>query len=298
MIEHSNVQREAARSKKTASVTDEPFVAAQVELPPAAYAPQFSASFVARRVVERMISSAVSRGHEASKVADLTAGSSETASDTASPIATGADDSAHDLGELEAAKLVADLEPSIERFARQVELLEKAKRPFPCVWMEGAVPHPTVVDLEACLMAAGLPILFGAEATVSREQLMKSVESAMRSSRLAMTTAHVDDARHYFRSRLLSHVRSRLFGLGNPKAPPPPVQALPFRVFSETRGTRVHVSPAYFFDPTRVFGAPTSPATGALQPGVYIFGVARPDGVWFDSAEFEVPRDPEAYLIY
>jgi hypothetical protein len=71
-----------------------------------------------------------------------------------------------------------------------------------------------------------------------------------------------------------------------------------FRVYSPRVNCRVHYSGASFFNPNRVFGAPTSPVIGPIRPGTYVFGVkgAEDEVPIFDSAQFQIPPCEEARL--
>lgn len=195
---------------------------------------------------------------------------------------------------------VADLLPTVERFGRQVDAVERMDQRFPCVWLDGRVPHPTPLDLDAFLMTLGIHALLGDDGGGMKVSLLPRIAKAASSARLDVTQVHVDDVRHFFRSRLAKFIAARM----QPRQPATSQGSvaadagIEFSVHSPTPGTRVHVSTAYFFDPNRFFGAPTSPARGVLRPGTYVFGVAHGEQVLFDPAEFEVPELSEATLIY
>jgi len=83
--------------------------------------------------------------------------------------------------------------------------------------------------------------------------------------------------------------RLKYFG-GNTANPPSARPMLMFRVDCMHKHGRVHYSPAYFFDPNLVFGAPSTPVLGSIDPGLYLFGVkylGQP--VEFDAAKFAIP---------
>lgn len=83
--------------------------------------------------------------------------------------------------------------------------------------------------------------------------------------------------------------RLKYFG-GNTANPPSSRPMLMFRVDCLHNHGRVHYSPAYFFDPNLVFGAPSTPVLGSIDPGLYLFGVkylGQP--VEFDTAKFAIP---------
>ncbi len=63
-----------------------------------------------------------------------------------------------------------------------------------------------------------------------------------------------------------------------------------FRVDCVHNHGRVHYSPAYFFDPNLVFGAPSTPVVGSIDAGLYLFGVKYPgQQLTFDAAKFSIP---------
>ena len=74
---------------------------------------------------------------------------------------------------------------------------------------------------------------------------------------------------------------------------------LPFRVSTSTEGLRVHYSPAYILNLNTVFGEPTTPVDRMIQPGRYVFGVARKNGrPKFDlQSHYSVPDDTHARLL-
>jgi hypothetical protein len=87
--------------------------------------------------------------------------------------------------------------------------------------------------------------------------------------------------------------------LSSPKAASvsPGVQ---FRVFTQHNGQRVRYTMSYFpdFSNPPVFGAPTSPVDGWIQPGLWKFGVDGPRSpLGFDPANFPVPPLKEAHLV-
>jgi hypothetical protein len=82
----------------------------------------------------------------------------------------------------------------------------------------------------------------------------------------------------------------------------PPQTGFPFRVETPGRSRlRIHYSPAYFFDPTNIFGDKLStPVDGILLPGRYVFGAMAPEGPlkWDLSAEYRVPGSPEVAQLF
>jgi hypothetical protein len=86
-------------------------------------------------------------------------------------------------------------------------------------------------------------------------------------------------------------------------APPgtvePEYAGLPFEVTSRTNGLRVYVSPAYYWDPNRVWGYPTSPLKGLLRPGRYIFSATSSmNERYLNPGEWDVPPHRMVHLEF
>jgi hypothetical protein len=78
-----------------------------------------------------------------------------------------------------------------------------------------------------------------------------------------------------------------------------PRQMLDFRVHTRKKGGRVHYTRAYYLNYRSVFGSPTTPAHGLLDPGIYGFLVEYPGGQPFlDPGIYDVPPLTEAHLNY
>jgi hypothetical protein len=70
-----------------------------------------------------------------------------------------------------------------------------------------------------------------------------------------------------------------------------------FRVFTRRRGLRIHYSPSFFIE-WRVFGSPTSPVGGWIQPGLYKFAaVGHRFPFTVDPGDYEIPPRTEAHLV-
>ena len=84
-------------------------------------------------------------------------------------------------------------------------------------------------------------------------------------------------------------------------APPRATLGCKFTATSNTSGLRVLWSPAYFIS-ANFFGAPTSPTTGVLQSGTYLFGVdGGPYGStvrWDLTALCSLPGQPSVHINY
>jgi hypothetical protein len=207
--------------------------------------------------------------------------------------------------EPDSSAIMAAFEPAIQRFTRQAKALDGANHPFPCIWTDGDRRGPVPVDMDAFLAVLGVDAVLKLQSDLSMEALVKELQQAVKRLGLEPTQAPVDDVRHYFRTRLTDFIARNEAKVPGGKdsrhrSVPPAGNVgarLPFRVITETRGLRVHYSPAYFFDPTSVFGGPSSPVDGFLAPGRYIFGAYRSDGsAEFDRGEFDVPEAQEAWL--
>lgn len=75
-----------------------------------------------------------------------------------------------------------------------------------------------------------------------------------------------------------------------------PPGMLPVRVFSPTFGARVSYSPAYFINYITL-SAPTSPVTGAILPGRYIFMLSINFSRKFDQGVFDIPPSLDINLL-
>lgn len=72
---------------------------------------------------------------------------------------------------------------------------------------------------------------------------------------------------------------------------------LRFLVSTQQHYGRVHHAPAFFISLRHVFGSPTSPVYGVLNPGSYVFGVEYPGQQFaWDSGTYSVPPDHRADL--
>lgn len=71
---------------------------------------------------------------------------------------------------------------------------------------------------------------------------------------------------------------------------------LRLRVHTQTTGGRVIVTPAAVFNGGTIFGAPTSPVDGLIDPGIYLFGVAGPTTTTWDRQKHDVSLFHEIHL--
>jgi hypothetical protein len=78
-----------------------------------------------------------------------------------------------------------------------------------------------------------------------------------------------------------------------------PTGYLSFQVQTMQSGLRIHYSPSYLLDWSKVFGAPSTPVDGWIRPGRYKFGGMRNDGRFLiDDANFDIPPLRAASLIF
>jgi hypothetical protein len=98
----------------------------------------------------------------------------------------------------------------------------------------------------------------------------------------------------FFRERVVSFLATR-FSARAAVANSPGIR---FTVNTQNPGERVHYSPAYFQKLSTVFGSPTTPVKGWIQPGRYTFSVVGVNGqMRFDPAHYPVPPKKDAHLI-
>jgi hypothetical protein len=184
-----------------------------------------------------------------------------------------------------------DVEANVDRFAVQLHLARISDRGVPCVYPAGdsipvpinlGITIPKGVSVEAFLIDYEHQLL---------DWYMKLPETKSVFGQQPEPLSP-KDAQTSFVSRLSKFISARF----SATTLPPSSAGLSFTVETRTRGGRVHVSEAYFHDPKRIFGAPTSPVRGRLQPGRYIFGVSsgRHPAQFDLEAEYDVPPQGSA----
>lgn len=107
-----------------------------------------------------------------------------------------------------------------------------------------------------------------------------------------------------FIEALESFLRARI--RGSESGPPPgftgpntPRPMLAFRVHTKQPGGRVHFTRAYYQSYRNVFGSPTTPVVGWIDPGIYGFLVEYVGGQpFFDPGVYDVPPSTDAHLMY
>lgn len=227
-----------------------------------------------------------SNTEQATKLADqlLPAGSSESASDPPQPV---------DI-------FTADVEFDVARFNAQYEFYVSHGLPFPCLSSPTIYPIPIDISL-----GGGFPGLYpqldyyyyrmygpGFPYDLAHELRNRFFEE----SNVEVSMREPEETRGFLKSRIIQFLATRF---NAPKQENTKSVALPFRVVTSSTGLRVHYSPAYFFNPSLVFGSPTSPVDDYIRPGRYIFGVAGSSlsKAKFSDAEFDIPDKTRADLM-
>ena len=199
---------------------------------------------------------------------------------------------------------VSDIEYDCQRLQTQLHALSRIGADGTYGRMLEGARRSVPVDLSSHTELWLLPFVRSADMTP-----LKQAAAMLGRSEMAHEFVHIsfNDALRGFIEQLLPFLRTRLdyarqqAGWGRP-----PVEAevaispgLELKVHTARNHGRVHYSRAYFFNPHDVFGTPTTPATGWIQPGIYIFGVQYPGNSMpvFDQAQFEIPPTTEATLM-
>jgi hypothetical protein len=105
-----------------------------------------------------------------------------------------------------------------------------------------------------------------------------------------MYRADTSEATDFFAERLKEFLHTRLVSSTASSELIPPT-GFRVRVFTQRQGLRIRYSPSYFLNTSLVFGGPTTPAVGWLDPGRYLFGAESNDfDLRFDSANFDIPQ--------
>ena len=214
----------------------------------------------------------------------------------------------------------ADLTNDASRFLRQLRYCREASIGFPC--LNGLrTPFPIPIDIISTfeLLNVALPTEEDVRTLPSSHRFTLLITRLFEGSDVSVAHYSPDEAYAYFKDRLTSFTslrfadcharegfRHRVFGklsdLVNAFRFQSPVPkhdqiGLPFTVFTKTNGLKVNYSPAYFFNPNLVFGAPTSPVDKWMNPGRFIFGVGAIDAqVRFSPDEYDIPPQREAHM--
>ena len=113
--------------------------------------------------------------------------------------------------------------------------------------------------------------------------------------KVSFTSMHPAEALGTFRGSVIDFLTDRFAGRAQAGVSPSP--GIRFKVISQNHGERVHYSPAYFLKLSTVFGAPTTPVVGWIQPGRYLFSVVGMNGqMRIDPGHYSIPPSVSAQL--
>jgi hypothetical protein len=173
---------------------------------------------------------------------------------------------------------IPDVELSVDHFHRQYRFHRQTGAPFPCLrTADGLIP----MNWAKLLPGSSL------------DDVVQVLDRLFRREEERYETSSPVQALEMFRVRLQAFLTTRFSARQSDISDLPGLQ---IEVSTLSPGLRVHYSPAYFFDPTNVLNAPTTPVRGWIQPGRYIFGAAqsgRKAAFEYD-AEYDIP--PIDYL--
>jgi hypothetical protein len=185
--------------------------------------------------------------------------------------------------------VLPDVEADAGAFGAQVKFAERRGHPVACLLI-GDVPIPIAAAPPEDRRPAADPDQAYVEA------LHVAGESAAESG-IETVFLPPRDAQAHFLRRVRDFVAARflLHPAGSAQAPVP----FPFRVVTQEPGWRVRRCGAYLAKSNAtVFGAPTTPVTGTITAGRYIFGLDAPGRrLRWDKGEFDVPPSVEAVLV-
>jgi hypothetical protein len=199
--------------------------------------------------------------------------------------------------------LLADVEADSQVFSAQLRAVARfGPAEVPCVSFGNSGPAPLdYIDfLRFANAATGdsrlLDFPFGPEPWrfVFRE-MRGGIKEWFGGPNISVTYAHPKEALGLFRAKVVEFLTDRFAGRAQAGVSPSP--GVRFKVITQNQGERVHYSPAYFVKLSTVFGAPTSPVVGWIQPGRYVFAVVGAHGhMRFDPGQFAVPPSVSAQL--
>jgi hypothetical protein len=210
---------------------------------------------------------------------------------------------------------LGDVVHDAERFGAQYRYAKDNGLPLPLLRSVENQTYALPVNADSAFFPQGRP----ANAVEAAEALRRSAEEPLEGLDTRMLElADPEEVASSFRGRLGEFLTARFRGVeqmreADAEGPPwmaaaPPAdtttltvtaQGILFQVFTQTQGLRVHFHPAYWHDANRVFGQPSSPVVGYLQPGRYVFGATGPHlALRFDPAEYDVPGTGRADLYW
>jgi hypothetical protein len=190
----------------------------------------------------------------------------------------------------------ADVEADVERFSLQVKFCLDNERLFPCLVMASGDPLPIDFTFGAGFYTSPGP-QWNLICHYDTHRIFLDIQGQCFEGPTVYSRAFPpEETKGFFKSRLQRFLASRFKSTEEAESDRP---GLPLRVVTRKSGLRVHYSPAYFFNPALVFGSPTSPVSGFIQPGRYIFGVVGGDlpKPTFISAEYDIPPTEEVHLV-
>lgn len=114
-------------------------------------------------------------------------------------------------------------------------------------------------------------------------------------NKLELTFEPVKEAIASFDSRLQDFLTARFSARQSNISKNPGHQ---IEVHTLQSGERVHYSPAYFQKVSTVFGSPTTPVPGWIQPGLYTFSLMKTVGIMaFDPGQYSIPPSMKIHLM-
>ena len=183
-----------------------------------------------------------------------------------------------------------DVDAALTRFDEQERVVTELGVGFPCIEVEQGPPLPVGVPPER---AEHPNSLYGALDELHRVAPMGGG---------TLREYEPMEARGFLARRLASFLAPRLAGRAAGARAAPPV-GYTFTVETPGKsGLRIHCSPAFFLDPTIVFGNTLStPVVSQLNPGRFVFGAMGPGDAaptWDFTANYRIPGPPDvAHLI-
>jgi hypothetical protein len=186
---------------------------------------------------------------------------------------------------------IADVADSLDRFSFELNLAYQLDDRVPAI--EWNLEYPIPVDSRGVLMNADLAMdswlqLFSAVADSPGHQMRYSVERVLETMQLSTRYLSPGEAREAFMGNVHSFMRIRGEasasgatamgqGAGVAQATGAGAGLLLVDVHTQGQGFRIHYSPVYLFNGRgTVLGSPTTPVSGQLRPGRYVFGGDKP----------------------
>jgi hypothetical protein len=185
---------------------------------------------------------------------------------------------------------VADVEIAIDSFDLQLKLLRRFDRGFPCI------VHPDTGAIPISLAGIAWPNWLVSEAQSGpfleefffprpRDLWWEIIDRLYERSGFQVKRLEQSEAIGFLHHGLVRFLTTRFSARRSEMSRSPGVF---FSVFTRRRGLRVHYSPSFFIE-WRVFGSPTSPVRGWIQPGLYKFAT--------EGYRFPLAVDPGDYKI-